>query len=48
MCIEGVEDTNYPLQPPLQDDPFEHLKNEPFFSYNRFVYNDPWFHEDSH
>jgi hypothetical protein len=48
VSLNGIEDTNYPLQPPLNDDPFEHLKNEPFFSFNRFVYNDPWFHEDSH
>lgn len=46
--IEGVEDTNYPLQPPLDDDPFAHLRNEPYFSFNRFIFNDPWFHEDSH
>lgn len=48
VCVEGVEDTNYPLQPPINDDPFEHIKNEPYFSFNRFYYNEPWFHEDSH
>ena len=48
LCIEGVEDTNYPLQPPLNDNPYEHLENQPFFSWNVQVYTDPWFHEDSH
>ena len=48
MTIEGVEDVNYTLQPITNEDPYEHLKNEPLFSFNRMVYNDPWFHEDSH
>ena len=48
VSIDGVQETNYTLQPPLNDDPFEHIKDKPFFSFERMVYNDPWFHEDSH
>lgn len=48
MSFFGVEDTNYKLQPLIRGDPFEHLKDQPFFSWNRFVFNDPWFHDDSH
>jgi hypothetical protein len=44
LCIDGVQDTNYPLQPPVDDNPYEHLDNEPFLSFNRMVYNEPWFH----
>jgi hypothetical protein len=43
-----VEETHFQLQPLDDSDPFEHIRNSPFFSYNRMVYNDPWFHDDSH
>ena len=48
MCIEGVEDTHYPLQPLDDSDPFEHIRNSPFFSFDRMVFTDPWYHDDSH
>ena len=48
MCIEGVEDTHYPLQPLDDSDPFEHIRTSPFFSYERMVFTDPWYHDDSH
>jgi hypothetical protein len=48
VSIYGVQETNYTLQPQLNDDPYEHIRDKPFFSFERLVYNDPWFHEDSH
>jgi len=48
IAIYGVEDTHQKLPPREDSDPFEHIRNSPFFSFNRMVYNDPWFHEDSH
>jgi hypothetical protein len=48
VSLEGIEETNYPLQPLDDSDPFEHIRNSPFFSYSRMVYNDPWYHDDSH
>lgn len=48
VSIDGVQETNYTIQPPLDDDPFEHIRDKPFFSFERLIYNDPWFHEDSH
>lgn len=48
VSLEGVEDTHYGLQPLDDSDPFEHIRNSPFFSYARMVYNDPWYHDDSH
>jgi hypothetical protein len=34
-----VEETHFQLQPLDDSDPFEHIRNSPFFSYNRMVYN---------
>jgi hypothetical protein len=48
VSLEGVEDTHYGLQPLDDSDPFEHIRNSPFFSYSRMVFNDPWYHDDSH
>lgn len=48
VSIDGVQETNYTLQPPLNDDPFEHIRDKPFFSFERLVFNEPWFHEDFH
>lgn len=36
------------MQPALEDDPYEHIRDKPFFSFEKMVFNDPWFHEDSH
>lgn len=48
VCIEGLEETNYGLQPRDTSDPFEHIRKNPFLSFERLVFTDPWYHEDSH
>ena len=43
-----MKDIHY--QPPglIEDDPYAHLRNQPYFSFNNLIYNDPWHHDPEH
>ncbi|KAM3141816.1 hypothetical protein pb186bvf_006138 [Paramecium bursaria] len=45
--IQGFKDEHYH---PHEDhtDPFAHVKNQPYFSFNTLYFMDPYYHEDDH
>jgi hypothetical protein len=47
-CLEGIEDTHYPLKDPDDSDPFVHIKENSILSLQNLAYNDAYYHEDDH
>ena len=47
-CVQGIKDIHYQQPRLIDEDPYAHLRNAPFFSFDNFVYNDPFHHDPSH
>ncbi len=43
-CLDGIQDTHYPMKDPDDSDPYIHIKQNPTLSLQNLAYNDPYYH----
>lgn len=48
IYLAGLEETHITLRDYDFSDPYEHLKNKPFYNAQVLYYADPWRHDDAH